>query len=154
MTRPKNAHQPRRTPTKRQVSYLENRAQGMTKRRAALVAGYSQHTADNAAVMIEDRAGTRIASANMKEAMAKAGLTSDILLQTLKAGLKAVKHLPQTQTAVVDYDARLNYAKYLTKLAELEPAEVKDITSGGRPLIFSWESGNAEPQSVIEGEEV
>ncbi len=69
--------------TTKAQKYLEKRVEGKTKKDAALEAGYSKSTAENAKEKIESTQEFQDARGNLLESMDKAGITNDVIAQRL-----------------------------------------------------------------------
>ena len=72
--------------SRRQCQYVQGIFAGKTKRQAALDAGYSRATADNARQKIESSPAVRVL---FKEILERAGITDAVLAQRIGQGLDA-----------------------------------------------------------------
>lgn len=95
--------------TPRQRKYLKGLTQGKTKKAAALEAGYSESTADNAKAQIEDHVGEPL----ILEAFKKAGLTEDSIARVCKDAMKASRVVFEGKKVkrVKDHKTRLDAAE-------------------------------------------
>lgn len=84
------------------IKYVKNLAKGMTKKDAALDAGYSESSADSAKQAIEDRP-------SVQSLMKQAGITQDSLIKTLKKGMKATRLYGKSAIVHPDYATRHKY---------------------------------------------
>jgi hypothetical protein len=76
------------TPTRRQQAYVHARLAGNCKRRAALLAGYSENSARRVAERIECRPGIkRLFAAELE----RVGVTDELLAQRIVEGLAATR---------------------------------------------------------------
>lgn len=91
----------KKTPTAspRAVQYVENLAKGMTKKDAALDAGYSDSVAENAKTKIENQTA-------VQQLLTDAGITHESLVQTLKEGMTATKLFGKEAIEHPDYKTR------------------------------------------------
>ena len=117
--------------TKRQRAFFKNIAEGMTKRQAAIKAGYSEksanHSADQNAENCKDY---------WKEALDAAGATDALICQTITEGLKATKVVGYLQfVEVADYSTRAKFVDIALKLKAAYPATKVEITQPIRLAI-------------------
>lgn len=75
--------------TVRQAKYLKALPTSKTKKEAAMKAGYTEETADNAKQKIEAMVG----KSRMREAFEKAGITDERIAKTVRQAMKAKKAL-------------------------------------------------------------
>jgi phage terminase small subunit len=111
-------------PTDRQKRFVEEKLKGKSNRRAALDAGYSEETADNATDRVAEKVGT---IEYMRYCMRKAGITEDRAAKVLEEGMNAVT-FTKDGTEVTDSKVRLDYVKYINELGGLKPSEKHEIS--------------------------
>lgn len=97
----------------RAIKYVDNLTKGMSKKDAALDAGYAPSTAANAKEKIEDTEA-------VNELLIKAGVTYDKLVKKLEEGLEATKLYGKEAIEHPDYKARIEYIKTCFRLLGIE----------------------------------
>jgi len=110
--------------TDKQKRYHINKRAGLTKKEAALEAGYSLTTAENAKHMIEDTIGYAIEKDKFVKAMRDAGISDKLLARVMKEGLKSMKYVGLAGIPVPDYPTR---GVYLDRALEVLGKKVKRV---------------------------
>lgn len=86
----------------RAINYVNNLTKGMTKKDAALDAGYSESTALNAKTAIESQSA-------VQKLMIEAGITHESLVQKLREGMEATKLSGKDSIEHPDFKTRHQY---------------------------------------------
>jgi len=130
--------------TKRQRAFFKNIAEGMTKRQAAIKAGYSEksanHSADQNAENCKDY---------WKEALDAAGATDALICQTITEGLKATKVVGYLQSVNKDEDGQLIKVKP-DQCVSNEFVEVADYSTRAKFVDIALKLKAAYPATKVE----
>jgi hypothetical protein len=138
-----------RPPTDLAKRYLALRVANpkMSKRQAALQAGYGKDAALHPRARIESSEANR---AYLREVMARAGIVDpeewivDVLIETREAtalyGKDSIEH--------PDYKTRLQTAETVANLLGYNDKKHVDITSDGRPVSFTFDFGDKKPDEA------
>lgn len=115
-----------RKPSHRALKYVDNLTKGMSKKDAALDAGYSKETADNPKVIEKTDA--------VNELLIAAGVTYENLVKKLEEGLRATKLYGKEAIEHPDYKARIEYIKTCFRLLGVETEKPSVIMTN--PVII------------------
>ena len=119
--------------TMRQRRYVKNVMSGMSKRKAALEAGYSQEVCDNTRTKIDKFPSVQEA---FRVAMKEAGIDDKSIVRVLKEGLSATNLNGKDAVEHVDHRTRLSFVEYINKMRGIDAAAKVDVTSGGKAISF------------------
>lgn len=106
---------------------------GMTKRQAALGAGYTEAMSRHPGAKIESLPGIQEA---FRVAMKEAGIDDKSVVRVLKEGLSATNLNGKDAVEHVDHRTRLSFVEYINKMRGIDAAAKVDVTSGGKAISF------------------